>query len=73
VAPSSPEEPTASNSDEPAPEPAPKRAVRRRRRVTTKAVPGSDPTPQKEPPSHAENENDERLKRDTPPHWGYHF
>ncbi|MCY7325684.1 MAG: hypothetical protein LH605_06075 [Microbacteriaceae bacterium] len=44
--------------------------TRRRRRVTTQAVPGSDPTPQKEPASHAENENDERLKADKPPHWG---
>ncbi len=44
--------------------------MRRRRRVTTKAVPGSDPTPQNEPARHAENENDERLKADKPPHWG---
>lgn len=73
MAPSTPEEPTASNSDESAPEaePAPRR--RQRRRVTTKAAPGSDPTPQKEPPRHSENENDERLRRDTPPHWGYRF
>ncbi|QHO69223.1 hypothetical protein BHD05_05745 [Marisediminicola antarctica] len=44
--------------------------TRRRRRVTTQAVPGSDPTPQNEPARHAENENDERLKADKPPHWG---
>jgi hypothetical protein len=33
-------------------------------------VPGSDPTPQNEPARHADNENDERLKADKPPHWG---
>lgn len=52
-------------------DPAPRR--RARRRVTTEPAPGSDPTPQKEPPRHSEHENDERLKRDTPPHWGYRF
>jgi len=40
------------------------------RRVTTQAVPGSDPRPQPEPRRHSENENDERLKDDKPPHWG---
>ena len=44
--------------------------TRRRRRVTTEAVPGSDPTPQNEPARHLDNENDERLKADKPPHWG---
>lgn len=67
MAPSAPEEPPESNPGEPKPR------RRRRRRVTTEAVPGSDPTPQKEPPRHSEDENDERLKRDTPPHWGYRF
>ncbi len=43
---------------------------RKHRRVTTEPVPGSDPTPQPEPPRHSENENDERLKADKPPHWG---
>ena len=43
---------------------------RKHRRVTTQAVPGSDPTPQPEPPRHSESENDERLKADKPPHWG---
>ncbi|ARJ04760.1 hypothetical protein GCM10010988_36590 [Cnuibacter physcomitrellae] len=52
-----------------------------RRRVITDPVPGSDPTPQDLPrvepvraaedadaPS-ARGENDERLRRDVPPHW----
>ncbi len=43
---------------------------RKHRRVTTQAVPGSDPTPDPEPPRHSANENDERLKADKPPHWG---
>lgn len=67
MAPAAPEEPPESNPGEPEPR------RRTRRRASTKAVPGSDPTPQKEPPRHSENENDERLKRDTPPHWGYRF
>ncbi len=48
--------------------PAPRKRVRRR--VTTQPVPGSDPTPQKEPPRHTEDENDFRLRQDKPPHWG---
>jgi hypothetical protein len=72
VAPSTPEEPREPESGEVASaEPVPRR--RTRRRVSTEPAPGSDPTPQKEPPRHSENENDERLKRDTPPHWGYRF
>lgn len=47
-----------------------KRTVRKHRRVSTEAVPGSDPTPQSEPDRHAEDENDDRLKADKPPHWG---
>jgi hypothetical protein len=43
---------------------------RKHRRVTTKAVPGTDPEPQKEPPRHEGGENDERLRQDKPPHWG---
>jgi hypothetical protein len=38
--------------------------------VTTEPVPGSDPSPPKEPKRHAEGENDERLRADKPPHWG---
>jgi hypothetical protein len=49
---------------------APTPRDRPRRRVTTEAIAGSDPNPQKEPPRHAENENDDRLKADKPPHWG---
>lgn len=49
---------------------AARRPKRKHRRVRTPAVPGSDPNPQPEPPRHAENENDERLKADKPPHWG---
>ena len=62
----------ATRPDEAASEEVGSRAAgtRRRRRVTTQAVPGSDPTPQKEPARYAENENDERLKSDKPPHWG---
>ncbi len=40
------------------------------RRVTTAAVPGSDPTPAPEPARHGAGENDDRLLRDRPPHWG---
>jgi hypothetical protein len=73
--PSSP--PPSSGADsEPRPdseeaEPAkPVRRKRVRRRVTTQPVPGSDPTPQKEPPRYTEDENDFRLRQDKPPHWG---
>ena len=45
------------------------RSGKRHRRVTTEAVPGSDPAPQPEPPRHDSRENDERLKADKPPHW----
>jgi hypothetical protein len=54
------------------------RMPRRRphRRVTTAPVPGSDPAPalpkRAEPPeesSERSDSNDERLKRDVPPHW----
>jgi len=48
----------------------PQRRPRVRRRVTTEPVPGYDPSGVPEPPRHAEGENDERLKRDKPPHWG---
>ncbi len=43
---------------------------RTHRRVTTGPIPGTDPTPQPEPDRHAEDENDERLRADKPPHWG---
>jgi hypothetical protein len=60
-----------SRSESGLPEPAGKhRAERRNRRVTTEPVPGTDTSPQQEPPRHAENENDDRLKLDKPPHWG---
>lgn len=49
---------------------APTPRDRRHPRITTQPTPGSDPTPPKEPPRHAETENDERLKQDKPPHWG---
>jgi hypothetical protein len=42
---------------------------RRSRRVTTEVPAGSDPSPAPEPPRHASTENDDRLKRDKPPHW----
>ena len=44
-------------------------AARRRRRVTTQPVPGSDPAPAPEPPRHRAGENDDQLRRDVPPHW----
>jgi len=44
-------------------------AVRRRRRVTTQPVPGSDPAPSPEPARHRDGENDAQLLRDVPPHW----
>jgi hypothetical protein len=40
------------------------------RRVTTEPPPGSDPSPAPEPPRHGNTENDDRLKAETPPHWG---
>lgn len=43
--------------------------ARRRRRVTTQPVPGSDPAPAPEPPRHRAGENDDQLRRDVPPHW----
>jgi len=42
----------------------------KRRRVTTTPPEGSDPHPVSEPERHRDNENDERLKGDKPPHWG---
>ena len=44
--------------------------ARVRRRVTTQPVPGSDPAPAPEPPRHGDGENDQRLLRERPPHWG---
>jgi hypothetical protein len=44
-------------------------SARRRRRVVTEPPSGSDPAPVREPPRHASTENDDRLKRDKPPHW----
>lgn len=43
---------------------------RRVRRVRTDAPPGSDPHPAGEPARHRAGENDERLRRDAPPHYG---
>lgn len=61
------ETPTADSPAESAQEPAPRPGPRR---VTTEPVPGSDPNPAPEPPRHAPDENDERLRDDKPPHWG---
>ena len=49
---------------------APGSRPRHRRRVTTKPPAGSDPTPEPEKRRHAASENDDKLKRDKPPHWG---
>jgi hypothetical protein len=37
--------------------------------VTTEPPPGSDPNPAPEPPRHAKTENDERMRREKPPHY----
>lgn len=50
--------------------PEPGLRARHRRRVTTEPPAGSDPNPEPEVGGHAATENDERLKRDKPPHWG---
>jgi hypothetical protein len=39
------------------------------RRASTPPPPGSDPYPESEPSRHNDDENDEQLKRDVPPHW----
>lgn len=53
-------------------DPAPEREPRRRgsRRVTTPPPAGSDPHPDPEPQRSSGTENDDRLRRDKPPHWG---
>jgi len=51
------------------PEDSPTEPKVRRRRVVTPPPSGSDPNPAPEPPRHASTENDDRLKRDKPPHW----
>ena len=51
------------------PEPPPPRGPRHRRRVTTEPPLGTDPTPSSEPPRHALDENDQRLREDKPPHY----
>ncbi|WP_022882470.1 hypothetical protein [Gryllotalpicola ginsengisoli] len=52
-------------------------ARRRHRRVVRPGAPGSDPAPALPPRAEAPEErgerddsNDERLRRDLPPHWG---
>jgi hypothetical protein len=52
-----------------APTPRPAGRPRHRKRVTTDAPPGTDPTPSSEPPRHAQDENDQRLREDKPPHY----
>lgn len=52
-----------------APTPAPPRPGRHRKRVTTDAPPGTDPTPSSESPRHALDENDQRLRDEKPPHY----
>ncbi|MFT4123117.1 MAG: hypothetical protein QM635_04715 [Microbacteriaceae bacterium] len=39
------------------------------RRAGTEPPPGSDPHPEPEPRRHAVTDNDERMRRDVPPHW----
>ncbi|WP_147900905.1 hypothetical protein [Homoserinibacter sp. GY 40078] len=50
-------------------EAAPRSVRRVRRRVTTDPPPGSDPHPDPEPTRHGSQENDERMRRDKPPHY----
>ena len=45
------------------------RRPRRNRRVTTEPPPGSDPTPQPEPERSTGTENDDRMRREKPPHY----
>jgi len=52
------------------PEAVPRVKRSKSRRVTTAPPAGSDPHPTGEPERHQNNENDERLKGDKPPHWG---
>lgn len=47
----------------------PRRRPKHRKRVTTEPQPGVDPTPSSEPPRHALDENDRRLREDKPPHY----
>jgi hypothetical protein len=70
------DEPPGSSGSQPAADPEvvprstrPGGTSRSGRRVTTRAVPGSDPTPAPEPARHGAGENDDRLLRDRPPHW----
>jgi hypothetical protein len=49
--------------------PRPPRPRRVRRRVTTDGPPGTDPAPSSEPPRHAHDENDLRLRDEKPPHY----
>lgn len=56
-------------ADEPEVEPVETRRPRHRRRVTTDVAPDVDPTPTSEPPRHREDENDDRLKAEKPPHY----
>ncbi len=42
---------------------------RRPRRATTDPPAGSDPTPEPEPDRGSDDENDERLRQDKPPHY----
>ncbi|MEL0626229.1 hypothetical protein V6245_04635 [Salinibacterium amurskyense] len=63
-------EPVASVETEPVAETTSRAKRSKSRRVTTPPPAGSDPHPTGEPKRHQNNENDERLKGDKPPHWG---
>jgi hypothetical protein len=60
---SDPADPDVAEGDEPP------RRPKHRKRVTTEAPPGTDPTPSSERPRHALDENDQRLREDKPPHY----
>ncbi|WP_166868025.1 MULTISPECIES: hypothetical protein [unclassified Salinibacterium] len=54
----------------PDPQPAERKAARRpHRRVTTPPPAGSDPSPLPEPPRLPSGDNDERMRREKPPHY----
>ena len=63
--------PRAGDGGEPTVEATPSDPPRRRgpRRATTLPPAGSDPTPLPEPPRHSSTENDERMRREKPPHY----
>ena len=48
----------------------PTKVRKARRRVVVPPPEGVDPAPDPEPDRFGDDDNDERLKADVPPHWG---